>query len=220
MYGLLGGAILAIGVMAMAPWAWRRTKRTGIDFPIYYLTGTVGKPMPGFVYSDLTIPAWRLLARLRYDDALALMTGLTMVAAVFLYAAICGMTRDGLGLVPIALALLWIVSYSVRHGNITTICAALCLHPVGTLVAGCYKPHLLLFLVLHVWVGSLDPVLWALLGFGIGCLFWPEPAQIRADMEFHERRDGRGRRFGQFGRYILRKDNAVYLVTAWVLVMR
>ena len=156
---LLYVVALFVYVMALYPAILERTEQAGFDAPIYYAVGrgftdyTVfngrGEEI-GFIYSERTLPVWRLWAKLSYPTALAVL----VLGSAFGIAATGGRVLAARGRYPrlvwfVALAVGIKASDTVQGGNISGLLAGLCLTPWGALLAGCIKPYLFVFVVLH-----------------------------------------------------------------------
>jgi len=203
------------GITAMYPWALHRTRRTGIDFPIYL----TGPSSGGFVYGHATAPIWEFFRRIPYQRSLALMVYLTALAGACLVHETIQIDKDPLFRFAATAFTLLAVSYSARHGNITAICGALCVTPWGALAAACFKPYLLLFAALHAALGNIDTLPFAIASGFVLLAFWPPARFAERDGNFHRELTGKESP-PPLRRYLLRKDNTIYIMTICAICVR
>lgn len=155
--GAVRVAIITAVAVAIFIYSLERTRDKGYDFPIYYKAGqgeissdyTAG----AWVYSHKIAPACRPLAALPYPLALGVFHAATWLALVGLYRRLARGFRAFPVLVVVAGILGGGAAFVIlRCGNITGILALMVTHPVGALLAGCVKPYLFAFVVLHAAV--------------------------------------------------------------------
>ena len=158
-------ALLFIYCLSLYPAVLNATNKKGYDAPIYYEAGRgnteyitthpkTGKQAQGWIYSDRTIPPFKLLAKLPYPWFLAVIHLANSIGLCCLLAAVINRTRD----FPI---IGWLTAFVLGShasdvlsgGQITGLLCGMSLHPVGALLACAVKPHYALALVLHasVW---------------------------------------------------------------------
>ena len=160
--------ILFCYCMSLYPAILRETTRKGTDAPIYweagrgnteYLATDYGRNVQyrGWMYSDKTLPPFRLLAKLPYPYFLLVIHVLNSLGLSALILTLYRRT----GAYPIlGLLSAFVVGATasdvVANGNITGMLCGMSLHPVGALLACAVKPHYALALVLHaaVWANS------------------------------------------------------------------
>jgi len=145
--------VLLVG-LALFPYSLERTQRLGYDFPIYYSAGSgdisSSYVSGAFVYSHRIAPIFSPLSRLPYPTAFGVFYFSTLLSFAWMLAHFDRRSdvypRVALVAKILAGGSLFVI---LRCGNIGGILAFLCISPVGAVLAGCVKPYLFSFVVLH-----------------------------------------------------------------------
>jgi hypothetical protein len=145
---------VVLAAAAMFPYSLNRVQCLGYDFPIYWHAGkgdiSHDYQRGAFVYNDKVAVAFRPLARLPLPVAFGVFYAATVAGYCALVRRAChgsGVRRALLvaGVIVSGLAMLVVL----RCGNVAGLLAFACATPLGSVLAGCCKPCLFAFTVVH-----------------------------------------------------------------------
>lgn len=146
-------AVLFVAIV-LYRYSLRRTLGCGNDFPVYYAAGQ-GRMVWGngegyYVYSERLLPAFAWMRRLTYQQAFTV----SYVASVVSFWLLMRRLFRCFSAYPVTVCVAAVVAGVawidvLRLQNIGGLLAFACLSPVGSLLAGCVKPYLLGFVVVH-----------------------------------------------------------------------
>ena len=146
--------LVAVLIIALFPYSLDRVVEKGYDFPIYYRAGQgqIGTDYNtgAYVYSHRTAAVFWPLAQLPFSVAFAVFYLATGLAILTLFAALARAVPRYPVLATCAAILAGGAGFVIlRCGNIAGLLALACTTPLGSVVAGCFKPHLFAFSVVH-----------------------------------------------------------------------
>lgn len=132
----------------------------GFDFPIYYHAalgefewmckrgsfGGMGEPI-GWIYKDWLAVTWKPFTLFNIEMAANLWTLVGIIALLYTWYKIRNIRYAS----TLFAVLLPFTVVSQISGNIQTELVALCLTPLGSIIAGLYKPYCFLFSALHAF---------------------------------------------------------------------
>ena len=121
------------------------------DFKQYYDFAKYGI-RHNWLYKDWTSIIWKPFTILSFDTAFVLWYTISALCVLILVKKLLEIKYGWILVFPCVKVACW----SLGVGNIMPILAALCLTPLGCLVSGLVKPHLLCFMAIHAFVRFRD----------------------------------------------------------------
>ena len=145
--------VVIIIAISFFEYSVERTLNDGCDFPVYYHAGQgelLWGPKSYWVYNDKIALIFRPLGGMSYEKAFGIMYAANIISLFWLWFLMRNLRRKYpvVGWTStIILGLLF--SIIVRLGNIDGVLALACTTALGSFLAGCVKPYLFGFFILH-----------------------------------------------------------------------
>lgn len=146
-------AVIILAAVSFRP-AMERTLAEGHDFPIYYAVAhgehLQGEGVSGWVYNDKTAVVFSPFKAVSYEVAYGIMYAISLASLFLVWRRMRHLRRryPAVGwLATVAFGFMGAIV--IRLGNIDLVLALAVTTPLGAVLAGCIKPYLLLFVLLH-----------------------------------------------------------------------